>query len=436
MISRWIAESGFDRRPEPATMDRRRAAWLLEITVFTIPWQGALTVGNSRITQLIGISSVVVAMCVLLLRGVRRWPTEVHWGFIAWTFLVAASWFWTIAPDLAVVRIATVVQLLALVLLMWEFSADEGQARRFVVAFVLGAVVAIGLALQDFLTAADSAANFARFSAGDSANPNDLGVTTALSLPLAWYLALTTATLRRRLALLVYLPVGLLGVVLTASRSGLVVAGLVLGACALSSINVLGLQRVVVGLLLVPVLGGAIMVAAPEKAVGRLATISDEVDGQGTLSERETLWPAGIDVWRESPVLGVGIGGSRFGIEARTSRLAGAHNSFISVAAELGTVGLGIVVVTLGLILLRINRRQGFERRIGNVLMLGVFVAMLPLHWEYAKTLWVMFAFLQTGFDDAPVHPASLVGRAIAARDRIARQAGARRALLPRQPVA
>lgn len=59
---------------------------------------------------------------------------------------------------------------------------------------------------------------------GIGGNPNDIAAIMALALPMAWHLSLLQRSGWLRWLNLSYLPVAVLGVVLTASRGGAVIA--------------------------------------------------------------------------------------------------------------------------------------------------------------------------------------------------------------------
>jgi hypothetical protein len=171
-------------------------------------------------------------------------------------------------------------------------------------------------------------------------DPNDLAMSMLMSLPMAMYLAggstgfLFRWAWRALAALVVY------GVFLTNSRGALLALGGILFAYFVWRY---GVKR---GLMLLPVLGLAMIAAAP----GRLANMSaDEESAAGRID----AWYEGFQMLRSSPLFGIGKG------LFTEHNLLTAHNSFVLALAELGMVGYFVwfsgVLLTL-LMLLRVVR--------------------------------------------------------------------------------
>lgn len=172
------------------------------------------------------------------------------------------------------------------------------------------------------------------------ANPNTLGILSALTLPLAWGLYRET----RSIWIIPLLAVTAVSLLLSQSRTALaatIVALLVMAARggvgkAIQFTLTLGIVGVVT-FGVVPILGlpGAESVASRFNAMG-----SDE-----SIRQRAYVWSATVGMWREEPVLGYGFrsGEELFEQLRETDQLEFtpnmAHGSYIQALLELGIVG-------------------------------------------------------------------------------------------------
>jgi O-antigen ligase len=131
----------------------------------------------------------------------------------------------------------------------------------------------------------------------------------------------------------------------------------------------------------------------PTQTIDRLETIPTEL-ATGTLGERSQAWEASWEIFAAHPVLGVGAGASRFRIEPRLGREQGPHNTYLSIGADLGTVGLGLFLLLLLSVAARWLSLQGRERQVVGVLLITLMVGLLPGHLEYRKVTWVVIAII------------------------------------------
>jgi O-antigen ligase len=143
------------------------------------------------------------------------------------------------------------------------------------------------------------------------------------------------------------------------------------------------------------VIAGGIAVPAvvPAESFARLRRGVDEFQ-EGTLEGRGQIWRAGIEVFREHSVLGVGVGAFRASVENRLGRAWAAHNTFLAVAVESGIIGLAIFVILILLTLRVIWDLPPPERRLWLILGITWFVGVMNLSWQYRKPTWLLLALL------------------------------------------
>jgi O-antigen ligase len=138
----------------------------------------------------------------------------------------------------------------------------------------------------------------------------------------------------------VMLPLLLLGILATASRGAMVgcVAGLVLsGTVRLRQMPQRRQAALVGGLVLLSLIGAWYVRQEPLV----LRRLESTAEGSGpNIENRLELWHAGAEAFTTHPVLGVGYGQLRNYVELATGTNKPVHQTFISMGAELGVVGL------------------------------------------------------------------------------------------------
>jgi len=250
-------------------------------------------------------------------------------------------------------------------------------------AYCLGAFVSIADLIRNFISG-EQYENL-RFSGG-ALNPNDLGLTLSIAIPMAWQLFLTRKGIVRFIAA-VYVPLALVAILLTASRSALPAAVAALIIIPLTLARQSGRSMVSTTALLV----GAIVLASvlvPEYSWDRIATFRQEAL-RGTLSGRTEIWRAGLQVFQQRPVLGVGAGGFESAVEPLLGRQY-AHNLFIAILVEQGVVGLTVFGALIGACAWRVYRLPNFDRKLWAVVAMTWLVGAMSNGWQYRKTTWLL----------------------------------------------
>ncbi len=187
-------------------------------------------------------------------------------------------------------------------------------------------------------------------------NPNDLATSLDLIIPLAIVLAMTQRGVWRFLSML-SVPVLVLGVIVTFSRSGFIALALGVGFF-IWKLGEKKRGRMILASVAVMVV---LLMAAPGSYRARLSTIFDvESDRTGSAQERQEILRRAVWLAVRRPVIGVGI--SNFGAYSIREMLA--HNSYLEISAELGLAGL-IAYLVLIFAPLRSCRRIERETRAG-----------------------------------------------------------------------
>jgi O-antigen ligase len=364
--------------------------WLLCGLVFTIPLLRAVTLASvGTLSRVAGLAVIAAAFPCLLLQNPRERLLDVH--FLAFVFCgwVAASFFWTIDIPETQVHIFTAAQLLVMLLCIWEFTSTRAQYLSLLRAFTLGATVSCISVIWGLLTGVTSDAP--RYSLATS-GPNEVAFTLCLAIPTAWYLSFQAGSRRATVAWRCFVPFAVLGIVLTASRAALLIAAVAALIIPLSLDQLTRRARawLLIGFLACLYVGWQVVPSGP---VERLSTFGSEVQS-GDLSGREELWAAGVELVGQRPLTGFGAGAARIAVERITGQLAGLHNTFLSLAADLGAPGLGLFLLILYAAGKRSLATNGLDRKFAAVLLATFVVGLVPRHWEYEKGTWLVIALL------------------------------------------
>jgi len=377
-----------------------RLAWiLLAVFVFTIPWEKSVWIpGIGTMTRLVGLCALASGIAAAVARRSIRLPNLVLIAaglFVGWE---ALTYFWSIDPSASAARAFTFVQLLAMLGLVWDLCRTELAHRQLLHAYVAGAVVAAAYTMVRY--ALNQPTYWRRYAAAGF-DPNDLGLTLSLAIPLALYLALSSSGLTAwfyRVAV-VFIEAAIL---LTASRTALIVATVAFAFVFLTWRESSRLQRIC-GVVLLILLGAGALVFAPRAARDRLATLPGEMSA-GTLHNRTRIWKTGLKALKQHPLLGVGAGAYPeavkpwLGVPALPGHEYVAHNSFLSVLVESGLIGFGSFACLLSACALFIWSLRGPGRALWATTA-GVWaIGASKLTWEHRKPTWLIIGLITTAW--------------------------------------
>jgi O-antigen ligase len=383
--------------------------WLF---VFAVPWQNVVLIpGLGTISKLLGIGAIGGTVLHVFFSGKARPLISFHWIAIALLMWILMSAFWAIArPESVFSDVSTYVEIFVMIWVIWEAAPTGARLTSLLQAYVLGAYVAAGSTIFNYLRGTAIQQDATRFSASGF-DPNDLGMLLALALPMAWHIASKASNGFQRWLNRVYFAAGILAILLTSSRGALLAAVVALLVIPWTLTQVRkGLKVAIV----VIAVGAAVLAVqlVPEKSFERLATTRSEIS-EGTLNNRLRIWKEGITLIPRRPIQGVGPAGWYPAVGDRIGNVA-PHNTYLAVVVEEGIVGLFLYLCLFFIVFMRLLALPIFERRVGLVQLATLMIAILPLGWHQNKASWLVLA-LVAAWSSVPV-PARL-GPAIAQPD-------------------
>ncbi len=316
----------------------RQTVWaLLLLFAFTVPWEYSLDLGASwgNVARIVGLVLLVVAIPTALAKGVMKIPGAVMWLALALFLWLCCTAFWTLDAQATGEQLRGYLQEITVVWVIWEFAESPADLRALLRATLAGVSVLALLTLADAFSA--DAVNGAqiRFAAAGQ-DPNDVARFLDFGFPIAAYLLDADSKWAGRIMALIYLPLGMTAVLLTASRGGFVAALVALAGCGLLLLRN-HLRAVLLGGLLLPVVSASVWFTVPHETLERLGTIPDQLQS-GDLNQRLNIWEAGWRAFAQAPLLGHGAGS----FVAATGLATGdtAHNTALSLLVEGGIIAV------------------------------------------------------------------------------------------------
>jgi O-antigen ligase len=369
----------------------RRIAWiLLLLFAFAIPWEYSLELGAplGNIARFIGVLLLLVAIPAVLQAGRLRSPGPMQWLVLAYFLWFCCTCFWSIDPLTTVTKLRGYFQEVLVVWLVWEFAESAGDLRALLRATVAGSWVLALLTLANFATA-EALANQIRFVA-EGQDPNDVARFLNLGLPLAALLLNNEPRWPWRLLAAGYLPLGLVAVLLTASRGGFLAALVALAGSGL--LLVYGHpRRVLAAALALPPLAAVLWFTIPRGTVERLATISGQLQG-GDLNQRWNIWVAGWHAFARAPFFGTGAG--TFVSAAGVAPIDTAHNTALALAVTGGLCALFLASAIVAAAIWSITQTRGPLKWALATALVVWLITSLTATVEESRTTWLLLAMI------------------------------------------
>jgi O-antigen ligase len=370
----------------------RRTAWiLLLLFAFAIPWEYSLDLGGllGNAARIAGLLVLLAAVPAVLQAGRMRTPGAFWWLTLAFFLWFCCSYFWTIDPAATLDKIRGYFQEMMIVWLVWEFADTPADLRALLRATVAGSWVLALLTLATFSSPEAIAAGQIRFAAYGQ-DPNEVARFLDLGFPLAALLVNCERRWPPRLMALGFFPLGLVAVLLTASREGVLAA--VIGiAGSVVLLTQWRSRRLVAAVFVLPPFLAALWFIIPSGTLARLATIPEQIQS-GDLNQRLNIWSAGWRAFTHAPLLGTGAGS--FVAAAHLSPIDTAHNTALSIAVSGGLCALILAAILLALAM-RYALRTHEPLRLALVTSLFVWaLTSLVATVEENRTTWLLLAMI------------------------------------------
>jgi hypothetical protein len=362
---------------------------VLILFVFTIQWEYSLDLGEplGNVARIVGLLLILVAVPAVMHAGSLRTPGPLQWATLAFFLGLCCSTFWSIDPSATLDKLRGFPQEMMIVWLAWELVDDPAGLRMLLRAYLAGSCVLALLTLANLGSLDATIAGQTRLAAAGQ-DPNDVARFLDLGFPVAALLINGENRWPGRLLALGFLPLGLVAVLLTASRGGFLAGLVALAGCALLLFRSHA-RAVLAGALALPVVAVLLWVSIPHQVFERLGTIPEQIQS-GDLNQRPNIWIAGGHAFLHAPIFGSGTG--TFVQAAGLAPIDTAHNTILSIAVGGGLCAVFLVSLILALAIRSILQIQG-PLRMGMVLAFLVWgITSLVATVEESRTTWLLFA--------------------------------------------
>ncbi len=326
------------------------------------------------------------------------------WAVIAFVSLAAISSVWATDFGQTEYEVKRLAQVAILLFVVYTASSTPRAFRSIIWAYLTGSVITATYSITT-----GSYGNGGRLAG--LFDPNTFAAAVIPAIAISSFVLLTPGRARTRVLAAIVLVVDLSAFALTQSRGGLI--GLSVALIATLFFAGRARPRFVVGVVLMAAIATAYYVEyAPAQAKARFSNISNKGS-----SGRSDEWRIAVHMFRDHPVLGVGLGNYPT-IEPRYSTQSidlqfvkfvvqdqlVAHNTYLELAAELGIVGLCTFLSILGLTLMRAARSLAAFEAERNELefyarglvagVIGMLTAYVFFSAQYEKQLWLLLGLL------------------------------------------
>jgi O-antigen ligase len=384
---------------------RAVSIWLSLFFVFSIPWENAIQIGHiGRASKALGYLTVIVWGLGVLANKRLRKPDSLQQAYLLFLIWNGLTLYWSLDPAATVDAFVTYLETFGLLLLFWDLYDRELLVKAALQAYVIGAFVAAGSVIVNYLTAPPVRfAEHERISALGY-KTDGIALVVAVAAPAAWYLAAHPGARERpvsaRALNYAYIPVAVLAVAMTGTR-GASIAGIPTALFILWSLRSVTLRTRVAALGAAVIAGVALVQFAPSGQLDRIATVSDlgEQTPQGALGGRAEIWRDSAQVFVEHPIAGVGTDAHRAAVAPRLEQRSAykkaekeAHNTYVSVLTETGVVGFLLFAFIIGCVLRCLRQHSNWERWFWSVQMSVLAIGAMTLSLEDSKSLWLMTA--------------------------------------------
>jgi len=364
---------------------------LLMLYAFAVPWEYSLDLGEplGNVARILGILLLLAVVPLMLMRRQMRAPGMMQWLVLALGLYFACSYFWTMDPQTTLEKVRAYFQVMMVVWIAWEVAETPEHLRGALRAVVAGCWVLAVLTVFSYASAGAMAVEQIRFVA-EGMDPNDVARFLDFGFPLATLLFATEERWSVRVMAIGYVPVGLMAVLLTASRGGFSagLAALLGSAILLVSWRPRAAAAVFAGL---TVTAGALFLFVPAVSLDRVGSMPQEVC-MGSLNNRLIIWTAGWHAVAKAPWWGYGAG--TYAAAAGLPPGDTAHNTVMAVLVTGGVAGLAIFTAIAIAVGWAVVRTTGLLRiALGTALSVWAITSMVG-SLEENRTTWLLFGIM------------------------------------------
>ncbi len=354
--------------------------------IFLMPWADGIYDGLPRI---LGILSFGLSGLLLVTRGT-------HTNYSYYHLFVALLWTWIIvslawSPD-NVLGSELAVTGFQLMLLPFVFTFVIDNKKNLLLAYqsyVAGAVVAFGFIFNNYLH--NVTEFYGRYTIANI-DTDLMSYILALAIPMAAYLAKAYENKFMVFFNIIAIPIIMYAIFLTGTRTGFIIGMLGIFYWLFTQRKAsLKIKLVMFMLFFLSI--SVVLTFAPKASVDRVLSAGSSIKS-GDLNYRTVIWKTSIQEWKNSPIIGTGVGGLYSQLSRKHVNYAWAHNTFIHLLTENGIIGVTLYILMIISILYFILRAPFEEKIFLLSLLLVMLVSQIALHTHIQKATWFSYSML------------------------------------------
>ncbi len=356
--------------------------------VFLIPWGNVIFDGFIRV---FGMASLGLGLITLIVHGTHQKYSFFHLFFLMFGCWLVFSLMWS--PDYYAGQ-ESAVTVVQLVLISFLISLILDTKDKIVIAYqsyVLGVFIASSLILYNFLNGIQYG-NDDRYSLINY-EVDGISIILALSVPMSAYLVTQYKSKILNILNVVVIPLTVIAIFLTGTRTASIAAavGIMYWFYTKRNAN----YKVKIVFIVFFVASVVVLFSfAPQDSVDRIFSSGKSLSS-GNLNYRTVIWGASLDQWKESPIVGNGIGSLAYVLSPAHVQYGSAHNTFIQILTETGIVGFTLYIFILLSILYYIFKSPIKEDKAFMLaLLLTALLCQLTMNTMKDKEAWFVLTML------------------------------------------
>ncbi len=356
--------------------------------IFSIPWGNAVWDGLSRVFGIFAFGAVGLAF---ITGGTRGKFGLFHLAIAALGVWFILSLMWTPDFERGKFLLNTTLQLLLLTLMV---TININDSRRNLILFyhsyILGNLVGSGIIIYNYLNGIESI-YYQRYAI-PTLDIDGQSIMLTLAIPMAAYLTTQYQSKLIKTFYIIAIPVIVFAVFLTGTRTASIV-GIIGVLYWLMTYRNASLK--IKSAFFIIFIGSMITAVslAPKESLDRIMSSGQSITS-GTLNNRTVIWGASLEQWKQSPVVGNGIGSLEYILNTKHVEYDSAHSTYVHILTENGIIGLSLYFLLIGAIIYRSMLSPFSEMIFLMSLLMTILVSQITQHTHFSKETWFALTML------------------------------------------
>ena len=356
--------------------------------IIIMPWADGISDGLVRI---FGILAFGMSSLLFVIKGTHRNYTYYHILIILLWSWVIFSVVWTPNIESGLEFAPRLFQIMLLPFLFTLVITSRHSLLLAYQAYVIGNIIGSSIIIYNYLNGIESP-YYGRYTI-QNIETDTMSIILVLAIPMAAYLTSIVPSKLMRIINTLAIPYVVFAIFLTGTRTGSIVAIIgVLYWLFTHRKASMKIRAVIIVLFMSSII--AVASFAPKASIERVFSAGKSIES-GNLNYRTVIWSASLSQWRDSPVIGTGLGGLGNALSREHVNYAAAHNTHIQLLVENGMIGFFLyVLLELSILLIILKTKSLSEKAFLITLFGSIVVSQLTLHTHMQKETWFAFTMI------------------------------------------